>query len=77
MTTGPAHWELALRARAMDGQFFVAGCSPARVEGASYVAWGHSTAVGPFAEVLAAAGSGAEIVYADMDFAQVGDGDVT
>ncbi|OSX75356.1 hypothetical protein BU14_0239s0011 [Porphyra umbilicalis] len=28
-TTGPAHWELLLRARAVDGQCFVVACSPA------------------------------------------------
>jgi omega-amidase len=56
MTTGPVHWELLQRARAVDGQLFVATCSPARNEGPGYVAWGHSTAVGPFAEILATTG---------------------
>ncbi len=35
-TTGPPHWELLLRARALDSQVFVAGCSPARNEGPGY-----------------------------------------
>jgi len=35
-TTGPLHWELLLRGRATDNQLFVAACSPARNEGASY-----------------------------------------
>ena len=35
-TTGPLHWELLLRARATDNQLFVAACSPARNEDASY-----------------------------------------
>ena len=29
MTTGPAHWELLARARAVDNQVFVAAVSPA------------------------------------------------
>ena len=29
-TTGPLHWELLQRARAVDNQLFVATCSPAR-----------------------------------------------
>ncbi len=41
MTTGPLHWELLLRARAVDNQVFVCGASPARDEAADYVAWGH------------------------------------
>ncbi|GJN30444.1 hypothetical protein PR202_gb18752 [Eleusine coracana subsp. coracana] len=47
MTTGPLHWELLQRARATDNQLFVATCAPARDTGAGYVAWGHSTLVGP------------------------------
>lgn len=30
MTTGPVHWELLAKARAIDNQIFVALCSPAR-----------------------------------------------
>ena len=47
-TTGPAHWELLQKARAVDNQLFVATCSPARNSELSYQAWGHSTAVDPF-----------------------------
>uniref|UniRef100_A0A3Q3BC04 omega-amidase n=1 Tax=Kryptolebias marmoratus TaxID=37003 RepID=A0A3Q3BC04_KRYMA len=43
MTTGPAHWELLQRARAVDNQVFVATASPARDEAASYVAWENAT----------------------------------
>uniref|UniRef100_A0A3P9PWP3 omega-amidase n=1 Tax=Poecilia reticulata TaxID=8081 RepID=A0A3P9PWP3_POERE len=42
MMTGPAHWELLQRARALDNQMYVATASPARDEAASYVAWGHN-----------------------------------
>ncbi|KAF8063739.1 NLP3 [Scenedesmus sp. PABB004] len=69
--TGPLHWELLARARAVDNQCFVLTCSPARSPGASYQAWGHSAAVGPFAEVLASCGAEPATVYADLDFAQV------
>jgi predicted amidohydrolase len=50
-TTGPVHWELLQRARAVDNQLFVAACSPARSPEASYQAWGHSTVVSPWGEV--------------------------
>ena len=43
MTTGPAHWELLQRGRAVDNQVYVAACSPARDMEATYNAWGHST----------------------------------
>jgi len=52
MTTGPAHWDLAFKSRALDNQLFIAGCSPARNTNASYVAYGHSLIVNPWAEVV-------------------------
>lgn len=52
MTTGPAHWELLLRIRAMDNQLFVAGASPARNPNANYLAYGHSLVADPWGEVL-------------------------
>lgn len=69
--TGPLHWELLQRARAVDNQCFVATCSPARNPDSTYQAWGHSTAVGPFAEILATTDHDPAIVYADMDFNQI------
>uniref|UniRef100_A0A8C7LKB0 omega-amidase n=1 Tax=Oncorhynchus mykiss TaxID=8022 RepID=A0A8C7LKB0_ONCMY len=67
MTTGPAHWELLQRGRAVDNQVYVATASPARDETASYVAWGHSTVVSPWGEVISKAGSEETVVYADID----------
>ncbi|XP_055267500.1 omega-amidase NIT2 isoform X1 [Moschus berezovskii] len=67
MTTGPAHWELLQRGRAVDNQVYVATASPARDEKASYIAWGHSTVVSPWGEVLAKAGAEETVVYADVD----------
>ena len=54
MTTGPAHWELLFRARALDDQVFMAGCSQARnAEAGGYISYGHSIVVSPWGEVLA------------------------
>ena len=46
--TGRKHWELLLRARAIDNQFFVAGVAPA----ASPYSYGHSMLISPDGEVL-------------------------
>jgi omega-amidase len=74
-TTGPAHWELLARARAVDGQAFVALCSPAKVDDGSggYVAHGHSLVSDPWGRVLVDAGEGAGIVYADLALGEVGE----
>ncbi|EPQ58508.1 carbon-nitrogen hydrolase [Gloeophyllum trabeum ATCC 11539] len=67
LTTGPLHWELLQRARAVDNQIFVSMCSPARDMSAEYHAWGHSMVVDPMATVLAEAGHEEEIIYVDID----------
>ncbi|KLJ11733.1 nitrilase [Blastomyces silverae] len=67
MTTGPLHWSLLGRARAMDNEVYVGLCSPARDMNATYHAWGHSLISNPRAEVLAEAADGEEIVYADLE----------
>ncbi|KAJ9218380.1 hypothetical protein DTO166G4_246 [Paecilomyces variotii] len=67
LTTGPLHWQLLGRARAVDNQVYVAMCSPARDMSATYHAFGHSLVANPSAEVLTEAGENEEIVYADLD----------
>ena len=71
MTTGPAHWELLFRQRAVDGQLFTAGTSPARDETASYVAWGHSIVCDPWGTVLHQCGAGEQVVVTELDMSRV------
>ncbi|NBJ83609.1 carbon-nitrogen hydrolase family protein [bacterium 1XD42-94] len=52
MTTGPAHWEVLFRSRAIDNQVFTFGTAPARDMNASYHSWGHSIAVSPWGTIL-------------------------
>lgn len=52
MTTGPAHWELMFRQRAVDNQCYMVGTSVARDTGAGYQAWGHSLLVSPWGNVI-------------------------
>lgn len=67
MTTGPAHWELLFRQRAVDNQCFTVGVSPARDEAGPYVAYGNSLAVDPWGTVLSRAGAEEATLYADLD----------
>lgn len=67
MTTGPVHWDLAFRSRAVDNQLFVAGCSPARDTGASYVAYGHSLVCNPWGTVVAQLDEKAGVQVAQLD----------
>ena len=67
MTTGPAHWEILFRQRAVDNQCFTVGVAPARDEAASYVSYGNSIAVDPWGTVLCRAGAEETTLYADLD----------
>ncbi|KAK4241427.1 hypothetical protein C8A03DRAFT_30403 [Achaetomium macrosporum] len=67
MTTGPLHWQLLARARAVDNQVYVALCSPARDMSAGYHAWGHSLVVDPMAQVLVEAEEKEAVVVAELD----------
>ena len=71
MTTGPAHWELLFRQRAVDNQCFTVGVSPARNETASYVAYGNSLAVDPWGTVLCRAGGEETTLFADLDLSRI------
>ena len=71
MTTGPLHWELLFRQRAVDNQLFTVGVSPARDEHAGYVAYGNSIAVDPWGAVLCRAGGEETTLYADLDLDQI------
>ena len=70
MKTGPAHWEMSLRMRAVDNEVFFAGASAARHEGFSYECWGHSMVVDPFGPILAAADEKEQILYAEIDLSR-------
>ena len=70
-TTGPLHYELLQRARAVDNQVFVATASPARNPESKYQAWGHSSVIDPLGKVLATTGHEPDIVVAEIDLNKV------
>ncbi len=71
MTTGPAHWELLFRGRAVENQVFACGCAPARDEKGSYVSYGNSIIVSPWGDILARAGPEETTLYAQLDLGLV------
>lgn len=52
MTTGPAHWELGFRQRAIENQVYMVGTATARDPDAGYIAYGHSIITDPWGRVL-------------------------
>lgn len=65
--TGAAHWHVLNRARAIEnGAFMVSPCAHGEVPGGG-AAYGHSLIVGPWGEVIADGGEGAQVAQAAID----------
>lgn len=74
--TGAAHWEVLLRARAIETGCFVlapaqTGFHAETAGGKGRRTWGHSLVIAPWGEVLADAGTDPGVCFADIDLLQV------
>ncbi|WP_296765993.1 carbon-nitrogen hydrolase family protein [Sediminimonas sp.] len=73
--TGAAHWEVLLRARAIEtGSFVLAPAQTGRhkaTRGKPRETHGHSLAVAPWGEVLADAGTAPGVTFVDLDMQDV------
>ena len=73
--TGAAHWEVLLRARAIETGSFV--LAPAQTgthdatQGKTRQTYGHSLAVAPWGEVIADGGTDPGVIYVDLDLGKV------
>lgn len=70
MTTGPAHWEFTFRARALDNQVFMAGCSQAR-QSEGYISYGNSIITSPWGEVFGKMDEKEGMLIQDIDLDRV------
>ncbi|MEG0830291.1 MAG: carbon-nitrogen hydrolase family protein [Anaerovoracaceae bacterium] len=68
LTTGPAHWELTMRARALDNQIYFAAVSPARDLSGPYQAYGGTCIISPWGDVKAMADEKEQIILKEIDF---------
>ena len=66
-TTGRAHWELLLRARAVENQCYVIAAAQGGTHETGRRTWGHSMIVDPWGEVLGVRPEGGGIVLAELD----------
>lgn len=71
MTTGPAHWEILFRTRALDNQVYMIGAAPARQEDSNYISYGNSIAVDPWGNILHRFDKEEGIFFCDLDFEKV------
>ena len=71
MTTGPAHWELLFKSRALDNQVFTVGVAPALNENADYHSYGHSIAVNPLGKIICQLEYGEELKIVEIDLDEI------
>ena len=70
--TGEAHWEILLRARAIENGVYIIAAAQAGVHEDGRETFGHSIVIDPWGRVLASAGgTGEAVVLADVDIAAV------
>lgn len=71
MTTGPAHWEISFRMRALDNQVYMIGAAPARDYEASYHAYGNSIVTAPWGDVVCRMDEKEGMLLQEIDLEQV------
>ena len=69
-TTGRAHWEILLRARAIENQCFVLAAAQGGKHVTGRRTWGHSMLVDPWGDILIQKSEGAGVVMGELDLAQ-------
>ena len=67
-TTGQAHWDVLLRARAVENLSYVLAAAQGGEHDNGRRTWGHSMVINAWGEVLALQASGPAVVLADMDW---------
>ena len=70
-TTGRAHWEVLLRARAIENQCYVMAPAQGGRHPNGRVTWGHSMIIDPWGEVLACREVGEGVVVSELDPARI------
>ncbi|MDT8999514.1 carbon-nitrogen hydrolase family protein [Paucibacter sp. APW11] len=66
-TTGEAHWELLLRARAVENQAYVIAPAQGGLHANGRRTWGHSLVIDPWGQVLACHAEGEGLAIAEID----------
>jgi predicted amidohydrolase len=71
--TGRAHWEVLLRARAIEAGLFVVAAAQAGHHEDGRNTYGHSLVVDPWGEVLVDMGEGPGVAFADIELSRITD----
>jgi deaminated glutathione amidase len=70
-TTGQAHWETLLRARAIENLAYVIAPAQGGIHENGRQTWGHSMIVNEWGQVLVQRASGEGLICAELDYASM------
>jgi len=70
-TTGRAHWETLLRARAIENQCYMLAAAQGGTHANGRRTWGHSMLIDPWGDIVAVRDEGAGVVIGDIDLARI------
>jgi deaminated glutathione amidase len=70
-TTGHDHWEVLLRARAIENLAFVAAAAQGGLHDNQRRTWGHAMTIDPWGKVLGQQETGEGVVVSELDFANL------
>ncbi|NMG76532.1 nitrilase-related carbon-nitrogen hydrolase [Aromatoleum diolicum] len=70
-TTGRDHWEVLLRARAIENQCYVMAPAQGGHHPSGRVTWGHTLIADPWGQILACREEGPGVVWADIEPARI------
>lgn len=70
-TTGRDHWEVLLRARAIENQCYVMAPAQGGRHPSGRVTWGHTLIADPWGHILACRDEGPGVVWADVEPARI------
>ncbi|MFN4148645.1 MAG: carbon-nitrogen hydrolase family protein, partial [Rhodocyclaceae bacterium] len=70
-TTGRAHWQVLLKARAIENQCYVLAAAQGGQHPTGRITHGHSMVIDPWGEIVAQTGYGEGIVVADLEPARI------
>jgi deaminated glutathione amidase len=70
-TTGKAHWETLLKARAVENQCYVLAAAQGGKHENGRRTWGHSMLIDPWGEILAVREEGPGVVAGSVDLARI------
>jgi nitrilase len=70
-TTGRAHWEMLLRARAVENQCYVLAAAQGGQHENGRRTWGHSMLIDPWGDIVAVLDEGAGVVAGNLERARI------